>query len=520
MTDLLICEDKPVVLMGLKKLTESLGLPLGEIYLAQDGEQAFELFAEHPVSLVLTDIQMPGCNGLQLLRRMQQLRGDFQAIIISGHNDFEYAKTAIHLGIEDYLLKPVDPEELRAALLRCMDKLNQHTTQKQLISGILLDQVQEVWDQLPPEAEAMLRSTENGFFQAEAFAAGAFRLEGRDSPASVSRQVKARLLTRFPHFLLFPTGEGAFFAIVSLGTTGELQNLSALLDQFARQYQAGGGGRLACGLAPVVKSIFQLKEAALQAEGALCLRFSPRGERQPVFTWEPLGPAALKAQAQSLQFCDSLCADLRLPELSAMEPDVNRLFAAFSSTPALYQSLPACLRRVERFIQQELGEEEPARLAALVPLADSPAQLKSQVKNRLLEFCRHRLKHRMASQDAVGQAIEYMEKNYQKPLTLTILANVVSLNYTYFSNLFKAKTGVSVTAHLQNLRIQKAKELLVSTNDRIREVAHKAGFTDERYFEKLFKRYEGITPSEYREKLRSFTGGTEEKEGGESPGSP
>ena len=126
----------------------------------------------------------------------------------------------------------------------------------------------------------------------------------------------------------------------------------------------------------------------------------------------------------------------------------------------------------------------------------------------------------MASQDAVSQAIEYMEKNYQKPLTLTILANVVSLNYTYFSNMFKSKTGISVTAHLQNLRIQKAKEMLVSTNDRIREVAHKAGFTDERYFEKLFKRYEGMTPSEYREKLRSFTGGTEEKEEGESAGSP
>ena len=59
--------------------------------------------------------------------------------------------------------------------------------------------------------------------------------------------------------------------------------------------------------------------------------------------------------------------------------------------------------------------------------------------------------------------------------------------------------------------MQKAKELLISTNDRVREVAHKAGFTDERYFEKLFKRSEGITPSEYREKLRTFTDTPEEK---------
>ena len=71
---------------------------------------------------------------------------------------------------------------------------------------------------------------------------------------------------------------------------------------------------------------------------------------------------------------------------------------------------------------------------------------------------------------------------------------------------------MSVTAYLQNIRMEKAKELLISTNDRIREVAHKAGFSNERYFEKLFKSIEGITPSGYREKVQSFTNPQEQQE--------
>lgn len=148
---------------------------------------------------------------------------------------------------------------------------------------------------------------------------------------------------------------------------------------------------------------------------------------------------------------------------------------------------------------------ETSSLLSISDGADTLEQLEASVRQNLQNFCRQRLKNRWVKQDAVSQAIEYMEQNYHKPLTLTILANVVSLNYTYFSSIFKSRTGMSVITYLQNLRIQKAKELLVSSDDKICEIAHKTGFTDERYFEKLFKQCETITPSEYRKRLASFT---------------
>ena len=511
MIDMLICEDKAVVLNGLKKLTESLELPVGEIFLAQNTQQAYEIFASRHILLVMTDIQLPDGNGLQLLQRMRSLQENFQAVIISGYDEFDYAKTAIQLGVEDYLLKPVDPNELHAALQRCIAKLSRRRDESQFFSGLLLKQLNEVWEKpLPAEAGELLLATDNRFLQSAEFASAVFCFDSAADFAKLYRRLETQLRRRFRQLLLFPSFGRSYFALIRLDGSDDVQILRAFLEHTLRQLSGDGCGRLFCGISRASNDIFSLKDAALQAESALCRRFAVCREPKTAFLWEPLPSAASDPRSQALQLCDALCVRLRLPEISAIDPGVDKLFGALAAEPALCQLIPDCLRRMDAFLQRELAEH-PA-LVQLLFLSDSLPQLRAQVKQALLELCRSRLKDRAANQDAVAVAIDYMKKNYQKPLTLTLLANVVSLNYAYFSNIFKARTGVSVTAYLQNIRMEKAKELLISTNDRIREVAHKAGFSNERYFEKLFKSIEGITPSGYREKVQSFTNPQEQQE--------
>ena len=511
MIDMLICEDKAVVLNGLKKLTESLDLPVGEIFLAQNTQQAYEIFSSRHILLVMTDIQLPDGNGLQLLQRMRSLQENFQAVIISGYDEFEYAKTAIQLGVEDYLLKPVDPNELHAALQRCIAKLFRLRDENQFFSGLLLKQLNEVWEKpLPAKGEEILLSTDNRFLHASKFAAALFCFDSAGDSGKLYRRLDTQLRRRFRQLLLLPSFGRSFFALLRLDGSDEAQIFRAFLEHTLRQLSGDGCGRLFCGISRAADDIFSLKDAALQAESALCRRFAVCREAKTAFLWEPLPSAASDSRSQAHQMCDAFCARLRLPEISAIDPGVDKLFGVLAAEPALCQLIPDCLRRMDLFLQRELAE--PPALVQLLFQSDSLSQLRAQVKQKLLELCRSRLKDRAANQDAVAVAIEYMKNNYQKPLTLTLLANVVSLNYAYFSNIFKARTGVSVTAYLQNIRMAKAKELLISTNDRVREVAHKAGFSNERYFEKLFKSIEGITPSGYREKVQSFTNPQEQQE--------
>lgn len=508
MYDLMICEDKPIILMGLKKMISGFDLPIDEIFLAQDGQQALQIFSEHSIDLVVTDIRMPGCDGLSLIHQLQQSSSSLQCIIISGYNDFSYAKTAIHLGIDSYLLKPVEPEELRASLIRCIDKLTRNVSQKQILSGILLNQMQEAWgDVLTEQTVSLIQKTQDHFFRAAPFGILAFH-QNANSPLSVKAiqdKTAAFLSGHFRHCLLLPVYGRFFCAIINLSETERkrFDRFGPALETFLSQLEAETSAELFCGISPCADSIFQLKDIAVNAECALAGRFAAGESRTFSYNSQALCPD--KKKNQILQHCDALCQALRLPEVHAVQRECDALFSKFSIFAPSVQTIPTCMRSLDSFMRQELSCD-PAAFSVLHLCcdADTLEELKAKVSQVLMDFCRQRLSSAQFNQDPVAQAIEYMEKNYAKPLNLAVLANVVSLNYTYFSSIFKNKTGMSVTAYLQNLRIQKAKQLLTSTDDKVCEVARKTGFTDARYFEKLFKSCENITPSEYRRQLAVF----------------
>ncbi len=499
MIDLLICEDQPMVLRGLQKLIRSFDLPIGEIYLAENGDRAMELFQSHDIHMVVTDIRMPGCTGLELLSKMKPLQSDLQAVILSAYDDFSYAKTAIALGVEAYLLKPVDSGELLEALTHCLENLTRNVSRKQILSGILHDQIREVWGpELSETASSLLLSADDDLFHSSSFALLTF-YQGETSASETTReQVRAFLSGFFARYLVFPVFACSFCAIINLSQK-DAENLPSFLSdlkEFLRNYQKQGLFPLFCGISSIGNSVFHLKDLALEAEASLYRRFSSRGAL--LFSSESgVCPSAVKSGIMAA--AGALCSDLRLPEAAAVEKDLTAMLALSSKAPEAVAALPDSLRQIDTFIRTELQEEwDGLSLLKAADRSDSLESLQKLLDQILTELCRKRLEQKWAKRDAVTQAIEYMEKNYRKPISLTVLANVVSLNYTYFSSIFKSRTGVSVTAYLQDLRIRKAKEMLISSDARVCDVAHKTGFADERYFEKLFKRCEGITPTEYR----------------------
>ncbi len=118
----IIAEDEELLLHSLAKKIESLDVNFEVIGKAQTGVQAYELVKQLSPDLVITDIRMPEMNGIMLLQKLRETYPLLDFIITSGYSDFEYAKSAIHLQVSEYLLKPIDPDELKAALLRLKNK--------------------------------------------------------------------------------------------------------------------------------------------------------------------------------------------------------------------------------------------------------------------------------------------------------------------------------------------------------------------------------------------------------------
>lgn len=133
MWKIVIADDEPKIRQGLKELVESFGLPLKVCGEAKNGLEALRLIKEERPDIALVDICMPKLNGLQLLERIREIHPECRTIIVSGYNEFTYAKEAMTLGVRNYILKPIEEEELYEAVNSLIEELDRERSRQRFI---------------------------------------------------------------------------------------------------------------------------------------------------------------------------------------------------------------------------------------------------------------------------------------------------------------------------------------------------------------------------------------------------
>lgn len=123
MYKILIADDERWVLLGIKQLLEKINLPFQVVGMAENGIEALEMLVELQPDVLITDIRMPGMDGLELMEKMNACEIDSKVIFLSGYAEFDYVQKAIHLGALDYLLKPIDENRLKSVLDAVLDRL-------------------------------------------------------------------------------------------------------------------------------------------------------------------------------------------------------------------------------------------------------------------------------------------------------------------------------------------------------------------------------------------------------------
>lgn len=148
MYQILLVDDEITILNGLLKLIrwEDYGLETPDI--AQNGREAWNLMQKHPYDILITDIRMPEITGLELLERIHKAQYHTKSIVLSGYEDFNYVKQALFAGIENYLLKPVNEQELSATLLHILDKLDS-VKSAPCFRNVYLNTATFIWQSLP-----------------------------------------------------------------------------------------------------------------------------------------------------------------------------------------------------------------------------------------------------------------------------------------------------------------------------------------------------------------------------------
>lgn len=508
---ILIVEDEILERTALRKMLES-NFPQTEVVgEASSGRQAIEYIELYHPDVITMDIRLPGMDGLQTIEEIKRSYPHISFIILSAFDTFSYAKKAISLGVHDYLLKPYDEEELyevvknvlttrtrrteeRLAHLSVKDQMEQikRLAETELVASLLLQSVSDI-------APEILQEILNiNFYDAAALN---IYIKSEDHlPESEARNFYKLLkqeLHTMPHCLLGPLQHNQLPII--LYRSGAEQKIlkyqvQLLWKQITRTLHSANV-QASCGAGNEVSNtsylISSYKEAVQASHRAIknseLIYFSELSfeeEHPELMHWEEQIVDAF--QAGEVKEAKTL-----LNQFFAAQLD-NSLLSMKQKKVAVYDMLFLCSRVSSPPL---LWNREIVDFVDHVPLQEE------SILQEFGELCRQRLKSlEEVQQNVVSDTLQYLKGNYQKDVSLETAAQRVHLSPPYLSKLFKETTGATFVDHLSQLRIKKAKEFLQTTNMSLKEICYAVGYHDPNYFSKVFRKYEDISPREFKQK--------------------
>ena len=489
---------------------------------APDGEIALPMIADEKPDVVVTDIRMPFMDGLALSRAIRRSMPWIHIVILSGYSDFGYARQAISLGVEEYLLKPVTVDELRGVLERIRTKLMEERQRKaaeQLMSsGISFVQEKLLSSLLTTpidakEAEQMRAQMENLGIHVTApvynvldirfnYEDGEDRRRGIHLLQTLADQSSGDiLLTSSPH--------GALALVMEKGRE-EMEELCYTYASSAAYSLEQGDARdvLIC----IGEPCQRLEEVYDSMRSARHVRHivdtEKEGSRRKIVGVQEMEDTPLTLQSLEIQPLYEQLQYIRpedFPEVfssyikSLLQADMH------TGVSEHYLRMEAALTAA-RIVREAGGD--PAKVldlqdyeAAMQMQTESAAPVPEEVERLLRKALAFRDRESpFHGNRAVMNARRYLAKHFTDPnLMLQDAAKAAGMSASRFSTVFAQETGMTFTEYLTGLRIAKAKELLRATTLRSSEIGTAVGYSDRHYFSYLFKKTTGMTPSEVRE---------------------
>lgn len=518
----MIVDDERLIRCGIVSMIkwESIGLQLvGE---AADGEEGYRIFLEQQPDIVITDIKMPGLSGIEMIRKIQQHRSDVKYLILSGYEDFSYAKEAIRLGVSDYLLKSdLMPEDIEDILNKMVQEIHMERDSgtaapdgqtSMRFKNIIFEACHGI--RIPDSLE--LEAEEAGKLSLGYYC---FYLGISQNQAVGNRESGYEVLMAFDQLLqenlrkdsyaIFQEGEEALGLVVFGGPAAD-EHVQRILTAYIQSrpdegMESGHKRVVTIGCSSYYQGLPSLATAFDEAVRAYRMRMFLGSGRFIRYQTEEL---VQKASAQKIELLP-VEQSLEYHDLNMLKQSIHRVFDClraegdYGQANMVFMELLVMLNGVsERFGKDEvLLEKKRVRYQQLLQL-DYIGDLEQWFIHEFalsLEEGQSKLNEK---KHIVNLLRQYMDENYALDITLQSLGEMVSLNKNYIGYLFKKEIGKGPIEYLTNTRIQVAKNLLVRTEMTAKEVGERVGYVDERHFYKVFKRITGYTTTDYIETYR------------------
>ena len=460
---------------------------------ARNGIEGVSLAQEHHPDLVITDIMMPGMDGLEMMKTILKTLPYTNFIILSNYAEFSYARTALAYGAKHYLLK----SELRASDLVATIKTI-HQAKIDLLSGKMTDMyangfldIYDIYQKAEDLEFARSFMLRHGMKDNMAYCV----LSLMETNLFAQRQLIDTLLEQLQiRFSLAALQKHTILLIIQEHSCSDLMNKAHQFGQLMCETSAQH-----VGIGHIQNNLKAILKAVNEAEQLVLARFFYPDTKlltTPFFHSFP----ALDRQhlwKTSLEVFDAL----QIHDCHKTLQILNPWLQSFSRVRLedIQWAKETCLRMVftlEERVSHTVSKEEKS----IIDEIDEPQNF-GQCKRRILHSLKSLDEHLSDTYtERIHKARNYIHEHFQNQISLVEVADHVGLSSEYFSRLFKDKSGENFTVYLMMLRLQEAHKRLKETQDKISDIARDVGYASPSYFTKLYKKYMGVNPEDVRKK--------------------
>jgi len=531
-----LVEDEMVIRRGIKNSIdwEKEGyIFCGE---ASDGELAYPMIIKEKPDILITDIRMPFMDGLELCKLVKKELPNIKILILSGYDEFDYAKEAIRLGVTEYLLKPISSGKLLEALNGVSESIRREKEDKDLVRKYMEEmrentehEKQKFFEQMIAGNLSMADALETGKKYEMSLSAGMYNLllfrftlgeENRKSGELLGEAEYAieKLTERLEYVFEFQRGvEGWAFLLMADNEeqmSERVKELSKDLEEIMKNYSTiayfGGIGQ------PVAR-LRELEESFREAERALAARFTMELNRiisvddirmaQNVDTLDDIEITSFgeieKTRTMLEKFLNNGVedeidefVDVYINELP--EENLKSVLMRQYIIMDAYIVMMSFCEKIEGIEGEMQAQSE--ELKNSMKTIQTVEEIKNYIRMLLKKIIgvRDTISGRRYS-DIIEIAKDQIRKTYMSDeISLNTIAAEVGMSPSYFSSIFSKEMGKTFVEYLTEIRMDRAKELLMCSSMKTSEIGYEVGYKDPHYFSYIFKKTQNCTPKEFR----------------------
>jgi two-component system response regulator YesN len=517
-----IAEDEIVVREGLRNSIQSGPGPFVLVGEASDGEMALSIMKDVKPDILITDIRMPFVDGLSLSRIIKKILPWIKIIIISGHDEFQYAQEAISIGVDEFILKPISASDMLAALNKLVATIEQDKIHLSSIENLKLQAqsnsslIRERWlcdlvtgivkteDALEKGGDMGIDLIAHGYLEAI--------IKLSTSSENYADFITAKihinsLIDNQEEVLCFSQSRDSIILLLMHLVSESLEETAYTLAQAIKyEVERNTDCMVTIGIGSLVERIGNLSQSYADAEKAT--KFSVKTGQNLIIGTHDLNSVS---KIDFLKLDGSPISErLKYVKKSGINEIIAQYITMIGDDPLQttlisYYLLYDLMVAISKIINELGGDAQEvipwlSNKSQLTEIASSKETFCEGVKSILDTFIDFReLKSAGKYYEMIQKAKQHINLHFaDQDISLHSVASIVHVSPNHFSTVFSQETGETFIEYLTRVRINKSKDLLLTTALRSADIAYEVGFGDPHYFSYIFKKHTGISPREFR----------------------